>query len=747
MSRTVTQLPSVCAIIPTWNSGTEILSCLDSLLAQKYANLHIVVVDNGSKDGTPQSVAAHCPSAEILHRERNTGFAEGCNLGIRHAIAAGAEYILLLNDDTELLANGLPLLVTAAETDPRLGIVGPAVISRRNPHLMYAGARVDWRTGNTVEISITDCDRPALLIDTEYVPGCALLIKSAVVRQIGLLDERYFLYYEDVDWCLRSADAGYRCAVAPMAVVRHANTVDARTWSNIRSLYYPRRSHVQFLRSYRHRIVGVLCRRAIGFWLNEHNRLTAAGNRHAADSLAGGLWDGLFGVVGPEPHRFSAAASALFSVAARLYAGRKAWRTACERVAAKLARARKDAVDPTRRRLARSLPEELPMPPSTAVIGYISAANGMGEAARGTIVALSAAQCPVHFVDIDPEPTLKAVDLLPALPELRKTAINLLHVNAVNVTRCYEQMGASFFRGKHNIGFWFWEMPTLPRRWYGAFSLFDEIWVASRYTQAAIAAVAPVPVVCMRPLVQPAAAGSATRKDFGIPDDRFVFLFCFDALSILERKNPQGTIAAFRRAFGAPLKGPLLVVKVNNSDRVPGHERSLGMPDDYMADLTASLAAVNGVLLDQRYDRSTVSALIAACDCYVSLHRCEGFGLTMAEAMYFGKPCIATGYSGNLDFMTPANSYLVGYRLTELERDWGPYEAGDHWAEPDIDHAAELMQAVYADLSLAAARGLTAASDIAQNYGIQAVGSAMRSRLQLLALKKEGFGAALPNRL
>ena len=158
---------------------------------------------------------------------------------------------------------------------------------------------------------------------------------------------------------------------------------------------------------------------------------------------------------------------------------------------------------------------------------------------------------------------------------------------------------------------------------------------------------------------------------------------------------------------------PLLAIKMNNSDLVAGRDESLGLPPDYANGLAQAVRGVGGDLPRHPLRPGPPTAhSMAACDCYVSLHRCEGFGLTMAEAMYFGKPCIATGYSGNLDFMTPFNSYPVGYRLVELERDWGPYEAGDHWAEPDVEHAAALMDEVYTRHAEAAARGSLAASDI-----------------------------------
>lgn len=379
---------------------------------------------------------------------------------------------------------------------------------------------------------------------------------------------------------------------------------------------------------------------------------------------------------------------------------------------------------PTLYRLAEALPSSLPAAPPVTVVGYIRAAKGVGEVARGSILALQRVGHPVRYIDVEPKPTLDDTDLPSNLPVRGEHGINLLHVNAANVQQTYRLMERGFFQGTINVGFWSWEMPTFPDKWYGAFSLFDEIWVGSSYTQATLAAVSPIPVLRMRNTVQPAEPAQQTRAELGLPEDRFLFLFSFDVCSIMERKNPQAVISAFHKAFGAPESGPLLVLKLNNSDLAAGRETELGLAAGTIAELRLAIDRVNGVLLDRRLDRATTSALMAACDCYVSLHRCEGFGLTMAEAMYFGKPCIATAYSGNMDFMTPANSYPVGYRLVTLQRNWGPYEAGDQWAEPDVDHAAALMRQVVAQPEEATARGRQGAADIRREYNASAVGHA-----------------------
>ncbi len=392
--------------------------------------------------------------------------------------------------------------------------------------------------------------------------------------------------------------------------------------------------------------------------------------------------------------------------------------------------------NPARTRLSRSLPDPLPPAPPVRLVGHLSAATGVGEVARNTLTALQHAGQPVRCTDVETMPTLASTDVPKDTPGDFQTKINLVHVNAANTRKLYDSLGARFFASRINIGYWFWEMPSFPQKWYGAFALYDEVWVGSRYTQSALAAVSPIPVVHIPTTVAPAMPATLTRAHFGLPDDRFVFLFMCDACSILERKNPRALIHAFRLAFGAPGRsGPLLVLKLNNLDLARRRPHLYDLSEHELDALLTELDAVGGVLIDRRFDRAETSALMNACDAYVSLHRCEGFGLTMAEAMYFGKPCIATAYSSNLDYMTPSNSYLVGFELVQLERSHGPYAAGDFWAEADIEHAADQMRLAFTQRNEAAARGRRAAADIRRTNGIEATGHIMQRRLQHAALR------------
>jgi glycosyltransferase involved in cell wall biosynthesis len=273
-------------------------------------------------------------------------------------------------------------------------------------------------------------------------------------------------------------------------------------------------------------------------------------------------------------------------------------------------------------------------------------------------------------------------------------------------------------------------MARFPEQWLDRFNYFDEIWVGSSFGQTTLAHVSPIPVVnvCLPIEVHP--APEVTRQSLGLPEDRFLFLFVFDMLSMIERKNPFGLIEAYRRAFGPYFRDKTLVIKVTKLDEFP----------QYQKPLQQAIASVSGILLDGYLDRRALDGLFNVCDAYVSLHRSEGFGLTIAEAMCLGKPTIATAYSANMDFMTVANSYLVEYRLVQLERDYGPYRKGEVWADPDIDHTAALMRHVFENPNEAARKGARAAADMKRLYSPEAVAQRIIQRLQYIAQHRTAQG-------
>jgi glycosyltransferase involved in cell wall biosynthesis len=366
--------------------------------------------------------------------------------------------------------------------------------------------------------------------------------------------------------------------------------------------------------------------------------------------------------------------------------------------------------------------------PAVRLTGYLGHTLGLGAAARGYVRALDAAGVPVRTVSVPLHHLALPVALeaeygrhgFHDLAHEGRHGFEIIAVNADELPDFVGRLGEDYFEGPR-IGIWGWETNTIPPRWQRAFALVDEIWGYSRFMAENIGAAAPVPVLALPPPVQPPAAPAAPLR-LGVPEG-FLFLFVFDYLSTIQRKNPVGLIEAFRRAF-EPGEGPQLLIKTINAPLRPLAEEEVlwaahGRPDIHVIDRSLSGGELDG--------------LMAACDCYVSLHRAEGFGLTMAEAMAIGKPVIATGYSGNVDFMNAGNSYLIDYAIGRVGPDCEIYPPEGEWADPSVEHAAQLMRRVVEDPAGAGEIGARARADIARTLSPAATGAAIRSRLQELS--------------
>jgi hypothetical protein len=368
------------------------------------------------------------------------------------------------------------------------------------------------------------------------------------------------------------------------------------------------------------------------------------------------------------------------------------------------------------------------------VVGYLTESLGLGEAARLYVTALKAAGVPVSTAGARvqlpvEEPQEQALARYGRQLYEHRTLpydppFNLVCVNPDQLPALLEEQHGRFARGSYTIGQWGWETDVLPAHWVPLFDAVDEIWVYSRYVADMIGRWSPVPVVTVPlPVVMPDPGDASLELD---PGDGYLFLFVFDFFSTLQRKNPAGLVEAFIRAF-SPGEGPRLVLKAMNGSFRREALDALRYKIGDRPDIT---------LIDEHVDRSTYAALLARSDCYVSLHRAEGFGLTIAESMALGKPVIATGYSANLDFMTPANSYLVDYELTKVGPEAEHYPPEGSWAEPDLDHAASLMRRVTERREEAREKGLRAARDVAQRFSPEVVGSVARTRLESISASR-----------
>lgn len=364
------------------------------------------------------------------------------------------------------------------------------------------------------------------------------------------------------------------------------------------------------------------------------------------------------------------------------------------------------------------------------VIGFLDDALGLAQAARLYIDGLLAAGVPVATTAITPNDPLpshrRAVgrDGKRNHDQLRipfEPAFNLACLNGDHLLRFARSAAGEVLARRPTIGQWAWETDVLPPDWLPAFRLLDEIWAFSSFVGDNLGRLSPVPVV-----VVPMAVSVSDPSGVELPiarDNRFTFLFMFDFLSTPRRKNPTGLIEAFARAF-APGEGPRLLLKTINGRLRPEAESELRQKIAQRPDIE---------LVDGYLDPAQNAALMARADCYVSLHRSEGFGLTLAESMALGTPVIATAYSGNTDFTTPHNSYLVEWTPTRVGREIEIYPAEGSWAEPDLGHAAELMRRVWQRPEEARAKAERARADIHRLYAPEVVGLIARARLERLA--------------
>jgi glycosyltransferase involved in cell wall biosynthesis len=367
---------------------------------------------------------------------------------------------------------------------------------------------------------------------------------------------------------------------------------------------------------------------------------------------------------------------------------------------------------------------------SMNVTGLLKGTLGLGEAARGYVRALGEAGIPVSTSTVDirefvtltgaAHETYAQVDFTDLEGEA-DAGFNLVCINADELIAFADSAAEGFFRSRPTIGVWAWETDAIPQRWNDAYGLLDEIWVYSRYVAHNIAAVAPIPVKRVPPPVSPPDPGDLALA-LGVPAG-FQFLFMFDFFSTIQRKNPVGLINAFRNAF-KPGEGPQLVIKTING---------VHRPEALEEVLWAARGRDDIHVVDRSLSARERDALVAGCDCYVSLHRSEGFGLTLAECMALGKPVIGTDYSATTDFMTPENSYPVSYELTRVGADCEIYPAEGTWAEPDTGEAASAMRSVFERPDEARAKGELARRRIEELYSPRAVGELIRSRLEELA--------------
>ncbi len=369
-------------------------------------------------------------------------------------------------------------------------------------------------------------------------------------------------------------------------------------------------------------------------------------------------------------------------------------------------------------------PDRSPPPPRAGMVlaGELTRASGLGEAARLMERAIAGLGVPTWQADIG-TPLPGEPPPMPPPEGVPDGAPLLLHANAPMLPWAMLHLPRGLVRGRRLIGYWAWELPVVPESWRIGLGFVHEIWALSSFTAAAFRAWLPagagiaVRTVPIPVAVAPPEPSRLDRAAFGLPDAAVIVLVSFSLASSNVRKNPMGAVQAFRAAFGNR-PDRILLLKIGN----PGH-----FPAEFAALRDAVADAPNIRLETRTLPRADSHALTACADIVLSLHRSEGFGLVPAEAMLLGRPVVATGWSGNMDFMDADSAALVGYRLVPARDPRGVFEApGAVWAEPDSGEAAIRLRELADHPALRAALGARGQTMARARLGAGPIAAALR---------------------
>lgn len=634
--------PLVSVVIPTrgsdgivfGNRRTFVVEAVRGLVERsEYRALEFVVVHDAV---TPPPVldelrAVAGDALVLAEYDRPFDFSDKVNVGV--AASSGA-LLLLLNDDTELIAPDSLSVLVGQLTDPGVGMVGAKLLFEDGT-LQHGGHVYHGDVHHACFGWPGDSPGPAplwpLAVAREcsgVTAGCAL-VRRDVFDEVGGFDSAFPHNYNDVDFSLKVRAAGYRIVWTPWS-----------TWYHFES-----RTRVPEIRPEERA-------RLDERW---HDELRTDPYYHPDLPPGPANWQ-------PAPLSPVEREGARSLVArTRSFVGRTL----------------------LRRRVQR--------PPGVNVIGYLQATSGLGERVRELERVLTAAGIRYSRWDLDLTESARSATRPTPRPDddvIFDTTIAV--VTALAFPALADVYPPLVDEVDRVVGYWFWELAEIPDTHRPAIAMVDEIWTPTTFVRDAYATAVDLPVRLVPLPIPPPTPSARSRASFGI-DDRFTVLTSFDHLSAMERKHPVGVIEVFRTAFPDRDDVALVVKSIN------GHLR----PDQSAALVAAAADDPRIALRDGYLDDADQAALLAAADCYVSLHRSEGLGLHIAESMWLGTPVVATDYSGSVDLTTPlsdgdAVAELVPYRIVPVEHGGEAYTVGS-WAEPDLAAAATALRRVADD--------------------------------------------------
>ena len=656
----------------------------------------IVVLDQGSADNTE----AVCRKAGVGLRQlaRPHTYAEACNIGAKMAKERGCDFLFVANNDITLTTDVIRELLAELLRDPRLGIVAPAqMLIDQAASLKKLAYRAYWDLETrTVERDFAPPPGNTRRLEANFCELIFAGVSMAAIDDIGFLGNGDGSHHEDADFGSRLRDAGYTCAYLPNSQIERWTKEGGKLPS-------PASDHAARTVSpmLREGVVARTTRRVDALFSFFADQLKHQGLKHAISAS----WSQFAGPF--VQTRMQWLKWKIIGIAAP---ARKVRPRASRRAAAAAAQGLRQGV---------------------LFIGYAEGALGLGQAFRANLDGAEAADIPfaVYPFQGGIETRLIAPYMQHRYAKDHAYKVNVIQVAPDWVPRVFNTLGSKLTARSYNILCTYWELPEAPKEWRAHLASIDEIWAPNKFIADAFAHIFAGPIVIMPPAMEATGEDHLGRAHFGLDEGRFYFTFSFDYFSSPFRKNPLGVLDAFQRAFPKGDENVGLVIK------------STGAPDHYpdikavIADAMAHDARIRN--FDRNMPREEVLGLIRASDSYVSLHRAEGFGLGMAEAMTFGRIVIGTGYSGSTDFLTDETGYPVPYTLRPLEAHEYPWSRGQHWAEPDRDAAVEIMRQVVANPTEGKRRGERAREYVLHRYNPAVVGAAMRERFDVLLGKGE----------
>jgi len=354
---------------------------------------------------------------------------------------------------------------------------------------------------------------------------------------------------------------------------------------------------------------------------------------------------------------------------------------------------------------------------------------GMGEHVRCTYRALKEVAVKPRILNLDPTPTHdKDIEreFMP-LCTANLSSINIFHINGNNVEEALEHFNVrNQYQDRYNIIYPAWELERYPLVWAEQLDRFDEVWAPSAFIKKAIEKVCGKPVIHMPLACEVSLTSFKSRRYFSIPESDYVFLFFFDIRSYYSRKNPLGILSCFKEIFSSKAyPHARLVLKINGAELNPELVQQL---KEELYRLSEKINFFPEVMTDNE-----IKNLVRCSDCFISLHRSEGFGRGMAEAMALGKPVIATGYSGNMDFMTPKVSYPLDYTLVPLKEGEYPHYEDQVWADPDLAQAVEYIKLLLDRPEEGRVKGAAARRHMMAKFSYNSIGLHYLDRIEALS--------------